>query len=278
VPRGREALRGTSGGCLTGMPHVHWREGGETGGAGLRPGALVQPRDNTVDIDGSGGRDVLPVRFREPPIPRAAEPKRVSPLGERAFAPRAAPVLPLALVTRLPGLGGVQGLGLQPWVEFERTSLRWLRVRTYRTLRTWAAVLRAEAHLDKGMVRGAGALCPTPRGFALRTAHLLPLPIHRDLLERIGCRDPHLPALTRTCWAPQSDPVLVAAVDQQIRADRGGIDAVLSRRQLLVQEGLLDGSRTLRLMDGGRGRVDVREEVGGGGLAGFADMHHGAGP
>ena len=38
------------------------------------------------------------------------------------------------------------------------------------------------------------------------------------------------------------------------------------------------GSRTLRLMDGGRGRVDVREEVGGGGLARFADMHHVAGP
>ena len=130
MQRGREALRGTSGGCLTGMKHGRWREGGETGGPRLRPGALVQPRDNTVDIDGSGSRDVLQVRFREPPIPRAAEPTSAYPLGERAFDPRAASVLPLTLFTRIPGLGGVQGLGLRPWVEFERARLRRLRVRT----------------------------------------------------------------------------------------------------------------------------------------------------
>ena len=112
------------------MQHVHWREGSETGGARLRPGALVEPRDNTVEIDGRGGRDVLHVRFREPPIPRAAEPKRAYPLGERAFAARAAPLLPLPLFTRLPGLGGVQGLGWRPWVEFEGARRRWLRVRT----------------------------------------------------------------------------------------------------------------------------------------------------
>jgi hypothetical protein len=130
VQRGREAIRGTLGGCLTGMQHVHWREGGETGGARLRPGALVQPRDNTVNIDGRGGRNVLQVRFREPPIPRAAEPTSAYSLGERAFDPLAAPVLPLTLFTRIPGLSGVQGLGLRPWVEFEGARLRWLRVRT----------------------------------------------------------------------------------------------------------------------------------------------------
>ena len=130
MQRGREALRGTSGGCLTGMQQVHWRESGETGGARLRPRALVEPRDNTVEIDGRGGGDVLQVRFREPPIPRAAEPKRADPLGERAFDPCAAPVLPLALVTRIPGLGGVHRLVLRPWVEFEGARLWWLRVRT----------------------------------------------------------------------------------------------------------------------------------------------------
>jgi len=112
------------------MQHVHGREGGETGGARLRPGAPVEPRDNTVEIDGRGGRDVLQMRFREPPIPRAAEPKRTHPLGERAFDPCAASVLPLTLVTRIPGLGSVQSLGLRPWVEFEGARLRRLRVRT----------------------------------------------------------------------------------------------------------------------------------------------------
>src|SRR5215211_6720571 len=71
--RGREALRSTLGGGLTGLERVGRREGGKTGGARLRPGALVQPRDNAVDIDGSGGRDVLQMRFWEPPIPCAAE-------------------------------------------------------------------------------------------------------------------------------------------------------------------------------------------------------------
>ena len=127
---GHEALRETSGGCLTEMQRVHWREGGETGGARLRPRALVEPRDNTVNIDGRGSRDVLQVRFRQPPIPRAAEPKRADPLRKRAFDPCAASVLPLALITRIPSLGGVQRLRLRPWVEFEGARLWWLRVRT----------------------------------------------------------------------------------------------------------------------------------------------------
>jgi len=112
------------------MKHIRWREGGETGGARLRPGALVDPRDNAVDIDGRGSRDVLHVRFREPPIPRATEPTSAYSLRERALDPRAASVLPLALVTRIPGLGGVQGLGLRSGMEFEGASLRRLRMRT----------------------------------------------------------------------------------------------------------------------------------------------------
>ena len=53
---------------------------------------------------------------------------------------------------------------------------------------------------------------------------------------------------------------------------------MLTRRQLLVHEGLLNGGRALRLMDRGCCRMDVREEVRGGGLARFADMHHVARP
>jgi len=53
---------------------------------------------------------------------------------------------------------------------------------------------------------------------------------------------------------------------------------VLLRGHGLVDEGLLDGLRALRLMDGGWGRVDVGEEVRGGGLARFADVHHVPGP
>src|SRR5262249_43964896 len=131
------------------------------GGARLRPRALVEPRDNAVDIDGRGGRDVLQVRFRETPIPRAAEPESAYPLGKCAFDTRPARILSLALVTRIRSVSGVQRLVLRPRVEFDGTGLRRLRMRTARALCTRPAVLRAEAHLDKGMVRGTDALRPT---------------------------------------------------------------------------------------------------------------------
>src|SRR5260370_22173861 len=121
-------------------------------------------------------------------------------------------------------------------------------------------------------------LLPTPAPLALGTTHLLPLPVHRELLERIGSRDLHLPPLTRTRRASQGNPLLSAAVDKQLRTGRGRINEVLTGRQFLINEGLLHGGRALRLMDGGGGGMDVREEVRGGGLARFTDMHHGAGP
>src|SRR5437899_12788368 len=90
VRRGSEHLSSTSGGCLVGMKRGDWREGGETGGARLRPWALVEPRDNAVDIDGGGGRDVLQVGLRHAPIPCPSQPKGAHPLGERPFNTRPA--------------------------------------------------------------------------------------------------------------------------------------------------------------------------------------------
>jgi hypothetical protein len=46
------------------MERVGRREGGKTGGARLPPWALVEPRDNAVDMDGGSGRDVLQMGFR----------------------------------------------------------------------------------------------------------------------------------------------------------------------------------------------------------------------
>jgi hypothetical protein len=126
---GRGGAR-TLGGGRVWIARRRRREGGETGGARLRSWALVEPRNDAVDVDGGGSRDVLQVRFRQAPIPRAPQPTSAYPLGERAFDSRAAPILPLALFTRIPGLGGVQGLGLRPWVEFESARLRRLRVCT----------------------------------------------------------------------------------------------------------------------------------------------------
>src|SRR6266498_1085941 len=85
VRRGREDLRRTSGGGLTGMERVGRREGGETRGARLCPGALVEPRHNAVDMDGGGGRDVLQVGLRYAPIPGPSQAKGADPLRERPF-------------------------------------------------------------------------------------------------------------------------------------------------------------------------------------------------
>src|SRR5215470_8463271 len=105
VRRRREDLRRTSGGGFIGMERVGRRERGETGGARLRPWALVKPRDNTVDIDGGGGRDVLHVGLRHAPIPGPAQPKGAHPLRERPFDAGALRILRLALRTGIPGPG-----------------------------------------------------------------------------------------------------------------------------------------------------------------------------
>ena len=57
--RDSEDLGRTSDSALAGMKCGDRCEGGETGGARLRPWAPVEPRDEAVDIDGRGGRDML---------------------------------------------------------------------------------------------------------------------------------------------------------------------------------------------------------------------------
>ena len=101
--RGREDLRRTSGGGLTGLERVGRREGGETGGARLRPWALVEPRDNAVDIDGGGDGDVLHVGLRQAPISGPSEAKGAHPLGERPFDASALLIARNALLTGIPG-------------------------------------------------------------------------------------------------------------------------------------------------------------------------------
>src|SRR5713101_4327109 len=102
--RGSEDLRRTSGGGLAWMARGRRRKSGETGDARLRPWALVEPRDNAVDIDGGSDRDVLQVRFRHAPIPGPAQAKGAHPLRERPFdaGPPLLEVLPL--LAGIPGL------------------------------------------------------------------------------------------------------------------------------------------------------------------------------
>ena len=82
-------------------------EGGETGGACLRPWALVAPRHTTVDIDGGGNGDVLHVRLRHAPIAGPAQAKGADPLRQCPFDP--SPPL-LELLARLAGRPGLRRL------------------------------------------------------------------------------------------------------------------------------------------------------------------------
>src|SRR2546422_2592802 len=110
VRRGSADLSRTSGGCLARMERRDWREGSETGGARLRPWALVEPRDNAVDIDGGGNRDVLQVGLRHAPIPGPAQAQGADPLRERPFNTGAALIALFPFGTGIPRPRRLEGL------------------------------------------------------------------------------------------------------------------------------------------------------------------------
>ena len=129
--------------------------------------------------------------FARAPIPRAPQPKGAHPLGERAFDPAARLIVLLALLTRIPGLGRVQRLGLRPGGSSGGAPAAGPACTT--AARTGPAVLQAEAHMNGATARAPTCSRHAVETLALRTAHLLLLPIHRKLLEGIGPVDLRLP-------------------------------------------------------------------------------------
>src|SRR5439155_8932038 len=85
VWRGRENLSRTSGGCLAWIIRVRRRQRGKAGDPCHGPWALVEPRDNAVDIDGGCRGHVLHVGLGYTPIPCASEAKGAHSLRERPF-------------------------------------------------------------------------------------------------------------------------------------------------------------------------------------------------
>src|SRR2546427_10109177 len=102
----------TSGGCFTWMARVRRRKSGKAGEPGHGPRALVEPRDNAVDIDGGGDRDVLHVGLRQGPIPGPSQAKGADSLGERPFDAGPPLIELLALLAGIPGLCRFQRLVL----------------------------------------------------------------------------------------------------------------------------------------------------------------------
>src|SRR6266478_2138389 len=216
--RGREDRRRTSGGGLTGMERVGRREGGETGGARLCPGALVEPRHNAVDIDGGGGRDVLQVGLRYAPIPGPSQAKGAYSLGERPFNTGAALIALLPFGTGIPRLRRLEGLILCLRMQLQGAR-RFGRLGAARARGTAPAVLLAKAHLDVGGARSVDPLGPARRGAPLGTVHLLALPIHDEVGQRVGPLDFGLPVGIRARRAPQRDALFITASDKQLGAD-----------------------------------------------------------
>ena len=235
VRRGRANRSRTSGGCLVGLKRSDWREGGETGGARLRPWARVEPRDKAVEIDGGSDRDVLQGGLRHAPIPALAQATGADPLGERPFD--AGP----ALIELLAFLVVVLGRQAQPSAcVFGPGTASPHGTRPTRVLVTF--------YNDGATALATPMLPPRDRQVALGAAHVLLVPVDGKLIN--GVRPVHLglPALAGARGASQEDALVVSAVDEEFRADIRCIDQVFPRRDVLVNQCLLDGRGALRFM------------------------------
>src|SRR5438552_8467535 len=110
VWRGRESLSRTSGGRLAWIIRVRRRQRGKAGDPCHGPWALVEPRDNAVDIDGGCRGHVLQVGLGYTPIPCASEAKGAHSLRERPFDAGPALIELLAFLAGRPGLRRCQRL------------------------------------------------------------------------------------------------------------------------------------------------------------------------
>ena len=171
---------------------ARWQaRGRQNGRCASGPWALVEPRDNAVDIDGGGDRDVLQVGLRQAPIPRASQPKGAHPLGERPFDAGAPLIALLALLTGIPGLRRVRAPRTGPGAAAAAggpCAWHWVQ-HGPRGTRPDSPACR-NATMMEGLPWPLHVLPPRHRQLALGTAHLLLLPVHRELLERIGALRP----------------------------------------------------------------------------------------
>src|SRR5438093_3859120 len=166
VRRGRENLSRTSGGCLAWIVRVRRRKSGKAGDPCHSPWARVEPRDNAVDIDRSGNRDVLQVGLCHAPISGPSQPKGADSLRERPFDAGPPLIELLALLAGRPGLRRGQRLvlllGRQP-----QPSARVLGTGTVGPHGTPPARVFGEFHIDWATALPDDVLPPRCRNVAL---------------------------------------------------------------------------------------------------------------
>src|SRR5919201_5564488 len=223
VRRRSADLSRTSGGCFTWIARVRRRQRGETGGARLRPWLSVEPCDKAIDIDGRCDRHMLQVGLRYAPIPGPTQAKGADPLRERPFDTGPLLIELLALLAGRPGLRRLQRLvlllGRQP-----QPPAGVLGTGTAGAHGTRPTRVLVECHNDGATALPTPMLPPRHRQVALGAAYLLLVPVHRELLEGVRALDLRLPPLAGAGGAPQGDALFVPAVDEEFRADIGGID------------------------------------------------------
>src|SRR5882724_9268889 len=183
------------------MERVHRRKSGKARDPCHGPGARVEPRDNAVDIDRGGDRDVLQVSLRHAPIPGPAQAKGAHSLGERPFDAGPPLLQLLALFAGRPGLRRGQRLVLVlGWQPQPPTCV--LGTGTAGPYGTRPTRVFVACHNDGATALPTPMLPPRHRQVALGAAHLLLVPVHRKLLEGVSALDLRLPPLAWACWAP----------------------------------------------------------------------------
>src|SRR5919108_5830666 len=174
-----------SGGCLTEIVRVCRRQSGKAGEPCQGPWALVEPRDQAVDIDRGGDGDVLHVGLRQAPISGPSEAEGTDPLGERPFDAGSSFIALLPLLAGRPGLRRLQRpvlvLGWQP-----QPSAGVLGPGTAGPYGTRPTGLFVECHNDGATALATSMLPPCHRQVALGTAHLLLVPVHLELLDGVS--------------------------------------------------------------------------------------------
>src|SRR5262245_6105526 len=203
-----------SGGCLASMVRVRRRQSGKAGEPCQGPWALVEPCDNTVDIDRGRDRDVLHVGLRQAPISGRGEGKRTESLGKRPFDAGPAFIELLPRRAGRPGLRRLQRLvlvlGRQP-----QAPAGVLGTGTGGAYGTRPTGLFVECHNDGATALSTSMLPPRDRQVALGTAHVLPVPVHLESLQGVCTLDLCLPPLAGAGGTAQDDVLRLAAGDQE---------------------------------------------------------------
>src|SRR5262249_58213598 len=203
-----------SGGGLASIVRVGRRQSGKAGEPCQGPWALVEPRDNAVDIDRGSDRDVLHVGLRQAPISGPSEAKGTDPLGERPFDAGPSLIELLPLLAGQPGLRRGQRLvlvlGGQP-----QPPAGVLGTGTAGPDGTRPTGLFVKCDNDGATALPTSMLPPRHRQVALGAAYLLPVPVHRKLLQGVCALNLCLPPLAGPCGASQGDALSIAAVDEE---------------------------------------------------------------